>query len=73
MIRYVVMAIALVTGIVFGIWARPWFNQTIQMTPDNTNNWTRIITIAIAVASMFALSVCGWFIGKLLDTRGDLE
>jgi hypothetical protein len=67
------MFVALAVGISLGIWARPWFNTTFAMTPDNTNNWTRMITISVGVGSMLALTICGWFIGKLLDKRGDLE
>lgn len=71
--RIVVMLIALAVGIALGIWARPWFNTTLEMTPVNTNVWTRTLAITVGIVSMFALAVCGWFIGKLLDKRGDLE
>jgi hypothetical protein len=43
------------------------------MTPDNTNNFTRALIIIPAVGCMLFLVGCGWWAGKILDKKGDLE
>ena len=71
--RYIVMAITLVAGIILGIWARPWFNQTMQMTPVNTNVWTRTLMITAGLGSFLALIICGWWAGSIFNKKGDLN
>jgi hypothetical protein len=67
------MAITLVAGIALGTWARPWFNQTMQMTPANTNDWTRALTIIAGLGSFLALIACGWWAGSVFNKKGELD
>ncbi len=71
--RIIVMAIALAAGVALANWAQPWLSAQIKMTPDNTNNFTRALIIIPAVGCMLFLVGCGWWAGKILDKKGDLE
>lgn len=71
-IRIIVIAVACIIGAGLGIWARPWLNAKIEITPDNSNAWILGVHITLAMVSMIAIAIMGYWITKIIDRNGML-